>query len=417
MTRRQTAHEEEEEEEKKDERLPVDRHWLTKLLQRFHGSQQQPPLVLAPMVDQSDLPFRLLTRRYGCNLCFTPMIHARLFVTNAAYRHKFQLMNHALDRPLIVQLCGSDPDTVLQATQLLEPHCDGFDINCGCPQGIAKRGNYGAFLLEKEDTLLTLVRHLVPHLTVPLSVKVRLLPAAVSPRGEADVEASLQLYRKLVDAGVHMLTIHGRTRKHKGPLIAQADWAAIRRVVEELGDRIPILANGSVGNLQNVQDCLGATQADGVMSSEAILEFPALFATTDANHRTVGRLQLAREYMQLAKEYPPNIQGQASGHKCVRMHIHRMMHADLQENEHFRKLVIDAEHWQDLWDVLDEIEAHHQQTGHVVADERLSWYTRHRTAAADAEKKRQEYADKVAALEEEEQEFCNCFAQDNDGDY
>jgi tRNA-dihydrouridine synthase 1 len=112
--------------------LPVDRQWLRKLLRRHGRPDDEPPLVLAPMVDQSDLPFRLLCRDYGINICFTPMIHAKIFMTSKAYRQAFTLEHTPdRDRPLIAQICGSDVDMVVQCAKYLEPYCDGIDLNCG----------------------------------------------------------------------------------------------------------------------------------------------------------------------------------------------------------------------------------------------------------------------------------------------
>jgi len=216
-------------------------------------------LVVAPMVDQSDLPFRLLARKYGSNLCVTPMIHARMFVCNErGYKERFWNVmkgTPAEDRPLIVQFAGGDPEMLAQAAKLVENQCDAVDINCGCPQMIAKRGNYGAFLLENEELLVRCVEETVKACTIPVCVKVRLLPSGL--------EDSLRLYTRLVDAGAAMLTIHGRNRFNKGPLTGRANWEAIRSVVDALGDRVPILANGSVADLNDCRACLRATGADG----------------------------------------------------------------------------------------------------------------------------------------------------------
>ncbi|KAL7577837.1 hypothetical protein ACA910_010584 [Epithemia clementina (nom. ined.)] len=366
---------------------------------------------LAPMVDQSDLPFRLQCRRYGTNLCFTPMIHARLFVTMPKYRKNFCLnKNNPADRPLIAQLCGgADPEVMLQCALQLQDYCDGIDINCGCPQGIAKRGNYGAFLLEQEETLLTLVQYVAPRLKVPLSVKVRLLPGEDK---KERVQASLQLYKKLLDAGIHLLTIHGRTRHEKGPLTGAADWAAISTAVQQLGTRIPLLANGSIANAADVLECLQATNADGVMSSEAILEYPPLFAplttsvaasttTNDPAHESnrqmtgnegqheavtnggdgslvrVGRLSLAREYLQLALQYPPDQGGQGTGFKCIRVHMHRFLHADLQVHMDIRTALVQAQDVHDLEQALNALKHVHESTNHDPRLEQASWYIRH----------------------------------------
>lgn len=96
-------------------------------------------LAVAPMVDQSDLPFRLLCRRYGANVAFTPMIHCKLFCTRDPYQKKFFNLVEGTppqDRPLIAQLCGSDEEYVIQTATMLQPHVDGIDLNCGCPQGV-----------------------------------------------------------------------------------------------------------------------------------------------------------------------------------------------------------------------------------------------------------------------------------------
>jgi len=375
--------------------LPIDREWITKLLHRFPNSQsrhQKKALIVAPMVDQSDLPFRLLCRKYGSNLCFTPMIHSGLVIRSIPYRKKFTgKWLDDLDRPLIAQLCGSDPDTMLKAARLIEPYVDGIDINCGCPQGIAKRGNYGAYLLEQEETLLTLVKHLVKYLHVPLSVKVRLLPdPEVNPHkirltgdgGEDAFDipaASLDLYGKLVDAGIHLLTIHGRTRKQKQDLTGKADWDTIAKAVKLYGHRIPIFANGSIESYEDVEECLNITNVDGVMSSEALLEYPPIFyKIPQTPKRTIGRLQLAREYIELAQQYPPNEGGQGSGIKCIRMHLHRFFHKDMQEDISFRQKVIEDKTVSALAECIEICRQKHLRENHSIEGEKLSWYRRHR---------------------------------------
>ena len=403
--------------------IPVDRQWITKLLRRYPNPQslyQDKALVVAPMVDQSDLPFRLLCRRYGANLAFTPMIHARLLVNSQPYRKKFlgTWLPHHQDRPLIAQICGSDPETVLQAARYLEPHVDGIDINCGCPQGIAKRGNYGAFLLEQEETLVTLVRYLIQHLTIPLSVKVRLLP---TEDPQDSLPASLALYTKLVQEGIHLLTIHGRNRHQKGLLTGRADWSAIAHVVQMLGPTIPIFANGSIETPDDIHECFRVTGADGIMSSESVLEYPPLFYHQPQSPiplRTIGRLQLAQEYLHLAVQYPPQKGGQGSGLKCIRIHIHRFLHADLQVDTELRQAVISMETLEGLQQAVNTLRERHIQSGHVVASESLSWYHRHRQdPVAVQERLERNSAVKRHELQDDAAEcFCTLFGDDNDDD-
>lgn len=382
--------------------LPVsDRQWLVKLLQKHSSDRRLAPyneelhakypilknkaLVLAPMVDQSDLPFRLLCRNYGTNLCFTPMIHAKMFQEKQGYRKKFWSFTNGTppeDRPLIVQLCGSDIPSLLYTIKFImtsQGGVDGFDLNCGCPQTIAKRGNYGAFLLEKDngDLVVNVVKQLVQEVgnSVPISVKVRILPTGL--------DDSLKLYKRLIDAGASMLTIHGRTRHQKGLMTGKADWDAIKKVVEMFGDKIPIIANGSISNLDDVRECLEYTGVDGVMSSEAILEYPALFTETntkavDGKRTGPGRLQLAREYVKISESYPPECGGQGNGIKCVRTHVHKFLHEDLSGRNDIRKDIAFAKTHENLYKCFDDIEALNKAENHLVENETLSWYMRHR---------------------------------------
>ncbi|KAL3943312.1 MAG: hypothetical protein SGBAC_002640 [Bacillariaceae sp.] len=402
--------------------LPVDRQWIDKLLKRYPNPNSRlhnKALVVAPMVDQSDLPFRILCRQYGANLCFTPMIHSRLLLDSEAYREKFMIKVVEADRPLIAQVNGSDPEIVLKACRILEPYVDGIDINCGCPQGIARRGNYGAFLLEKETVLLGLVRHLTPRLRVPLSVKVRLLPNPNPDNKDFDIpKASLALYSKLVDSGIHLLTIHGRTRLQKGPLTGHSDWETIRKAVDMFGSKIPIFANGSIENFSDVEECLKITNVDGIMSSESLLEFPPIFfRIPQSPSRTVGRMQLCREYVELAKQHPPVKMGQGSKFKTIRTHIHRFLHADMQEDYQLRQRIVEVKNMDELEAALDSCQKSHDAKGHSVSGETLSWYVRHKAS----EEKEAEPEDGIATKDDDEDmKGASCqvlFGADDDGDY
>lgn len=329
---------------------------------------------VAPMVEQSDKAFRLLCRKYGANLCFTPMIHARWFVQKKSHRQKMWEFS-AADRPLVAQFCGSNADILLQAARLVEHQVDAIDLNCGCPTQVAKRGRFGAFLLPSGDFLVSIVRHLVQHLSCPVTVKVRLLPGPV--------DKSIALYRDLVDAGAAMLTIHGRTQAQKGVNTGPADWEAIRQVVQALGDRVPILANGNISSFEDVRACLEYTGADGVMSSEAILEYPpnVFLPRVDASYRPgPGRLAIAREYLDLARQHPPEKGGGATSMQCQEMHLDTFLHEDWQseEGQALRYTVRQAKGVQDLYHILDRVAAVQNRNKHDVKTEQLSWYFRHR---------------------------------------
>ena len=84
------------------------------------------------MVDQSELPYRMMTRKYGAQVCYTPMFHSRLFINDARYRAKM-FTPCKEDRPLVVQFCANDPEVLLEAAKYVENDCDAVDINLGCP--------------------------------------------------------------------------------------------------------------------------------------------------------------------------------------------------------------------------------------------------------------------------------------------
>eukprot|EP00571_Detonula_confervacea_P009202 CAMPEP_0172320944 /NCGR_PEP_ID=MMETSP1058-20130122/41855_1 /TAXON_ID=83371 /ORGANISM="Detonula confervacea, Strain CCMP 353" /LENGTH=376 /DNA_ID=CAMNT_0013036309 /DNA_START=149 /DNA_END=1279 /DNA_ORIENTATION=+ len=376
------------------------------------------------MVDASELPYRLLTRRYNTTLCFTPMIHARMFTEKAGYRRKFWRAcgMPAEDRPLIAQFAGHDKDVLLAAMKIVEKDVDGVDVNCGCPQNIAKRGRYGAYLMEEEggDRIVEIVRHLSANLNVPVSVKLRILPSGV--------EDSLVLYKRLVDAGASMLTIHGRTRNQKQLLTGESDWETIRKVVELVGDRVPVLSNGGISNMDDVRRCLEVTGADGIMSSEGVLEYPPLFTETNVestNYKRTGpgRVQMAHDYLELCKQYPPDDGGQGTGYKCIRAHLHRYLHADLQRHTEVRDVVTKVHTMEAAENVVNMIREIHDKNGHDVSEEKLTWYIRHRSELkenySDEEDDFVEEKKDTTVQEEEEERPCDVFGEvcADDGDY
>ena len=235
--------------------------------------------------------------------------------------------------------------------------------------------------MEQEDKLLTLVKHMLQHIRVPLSVKVRLVPSVNHPDDkEWDIpKESLKLYSKLVDLGIHLLTIHGRTRYAKGVLTGKSDWETIRKAIDLFGSRIPIFANGSIESYDDVEECLKVTNADGVMSSESVLEFPPIFYKIPQNQRTISRMQIAQEYLDLAKRFPPNVGGQGSGMKCIRTHIHKILNHDLQRSPEVRRRLVDAETFEQLQSEVDQLDReYYSKPDYDVATEELSWYHRHR---------------------------------------
>ena len=165
-------------------------------------------LVLAPMVGASELAFRLLCRRHGAQLCYTPMMHSSRFASDAAYRAA-ELCTAQGDGPLVAHFCGNDGATLLAAARLAErvSNVVAVDLNLGCPQRSAHSGHYGAFLCADaagRERVLGMVSTLAHGLSVPVFCKIRLLD-----EGEAETVAFAQALER---AGCALLAVHGRLR-------------------------------------------------------------------------------------------------------------------------------------------------------------------------------------------------------------
>jgi tRNA-dihydrouridine synthase 1 len=221
-------------------------------------------------------------------LAYSPMLHSRLFRATAKFRDahfqptkdslKTQIAsstpswldgNPQFDRPLFVQFCSNDPEDLLDAARYVAPYCDAVDLNLGCPQGIARTGHYGAFLQEDWDLIYRLINKLDKELSIPVTAKFRILESK---------ERTLEYAKMILAAGASIITVHGRRREQKGHNMGTADWSYIRYLRDNLPPETVIFANGNILNRGDLQPCLEATGADGVMSAEGNLSDPTIFS-------------------------------------------------------------------------------------------------------------------------------------------
>ncbi len=235
--------------------------------------------ILAPMVGASELPFRILCRKYGAQTAYTPMMNSHKFANDANYRQEeFQTINE--DRPLVCHFSSNDPKDFVAAAKLVEDKCDAIDLNLGCPQRTAYLGHFGSYLLEPKDRHLicSIVREAAEQITVPIFVKIRLLDS---------IDETIELCRQLKDAGASLICIHARYRasfERKGPG-ARDGPAMLDQVLkvnqalksESDNDGFALITNGNVTTYADVENNLDFTKADGCMSAEGILDDPALF--------------------------------------------------------------------------------------------------------------------------------------------
>ncbi|GLB39710.1 putative dihydrouridine synthase (Dus) [Lyophyllum shimeji] len=248
--------------------------------------------IVAIMVDQSELAFRTLTRRYGAQLVYTPMISAKMFAGTTRKYDREQNFDIASgeegafasssttpilrdsDCPLIVQFCANSPEDLLAAAKLVESHCDAIDFNLGWAQDIARRGHYGAFLMEDWDLIYNMINTLHKNLSVPVTAKFRVYP---------DIQQTVAYAQMLEHAGAQILTCHGQSPPPPPPhtiltkMLTQglASYAHIRVVKEAV--RVPVFGKGNVLLSGDVACLLAETGAGAVMSAEGVLCNPASF--------------------------------------------------------------------------------------------------------------------------------------------
>ncbi|EGG21642.1 tRNA-dihydrouridine synthase 1-like protein [Cavenderia fasciculata] len=306
-------------------------HDFIKMVRETTGNHSNPIKVLAPMVEHSLLAFRLLTRKFGADVVYTPMYNSKIFSHDATYRCNFS--TNPQDRPMVVQFCGNEVDHIVKSAKMVEDHCDAVDINLGCPQGIARKGFYGAFLLERPDIVLPMVRALHKELKVPIFCKIRLLP---------DIDDTIKLALQLQEAGCQLLTVHGRTKEQKGEFLCHADWKAIRRVKEAVS--IPVFANGSVDEYKDIVPCLEESGADGVMSADGILANPAMFSGLDMTLTDV-----CREYLDICDQIPTDF-------FLIRSHCYKMLKRHMDDYEDIRYKISKMIDVTDMRGILDEID-------------------------------------------------------------
>lgn len=292
-----------------------------------------PKYVVAPMVDGSELAFRDLCRKYGAHLAYTPMLHSKMFTADRKFRAEY-FTTHAGDRPLVAQFCANDPDLFVSAAQYIQHQVDAVDLNLGCPQGIARRGRYGSFLQDEWNLLHDIVSKAVRELDVPVWCKIRVFD---------DTQRTIDYARMLENAGASVIAVHGRTREQKGKTAPPANWNTIRAVREAI--HVPVIANGNVRCLADANQALEETGAAGVMSAWALLDNPATFAGENAP----SRLQLVREYLDLAEGYSTPM-------RMVRLHMFKMLRSRLDVNMDLNENVAKCRSIEDFRDIAKLLE-------------------------------------------------------------
>lgn len=256
------------------------------------------------------------------------MFHAANFATQKKYRQKY-FSTCPEDRPLIIQFCANKADTLVAAAKHVVDYCDGIDINLGCPQEIAKRGRYGAFLQDEWNLIEDMIKELRQNLPdrVAISCKIRRFD---------DLQRTVEYAKMLEKAGCSFIGIHARTREQRGCRTGVADWSYIKAVKESLS--IPVVANGNIQSLNDALNCISVTNADAVMTAEGNLYNPAIFL----NIHTPAWIP-AKKYLEYVAKYPVPA-GMAKSHlfkifhRCIAMDENVELRAQLGQSSTLEQL-------------------------------------------------------------------------------
>jgi nifR3 family TIM-barrel protein len=226
------------------------------------------PLLLAPMEDVSDPPFRALCKEQGCDMMYTEFISVEGLIRDAN-KSVQKLDIYEEERPIGIQIFGAELDSMLRASEIVEEaKPEVLDINFGCPVKKVVCKMAGAGILQDIPKMVSLTKAIVDHSNLPVTVKTRL--------GWDDKTIYIEeVAERLQDVGIKALSIHGRTRKqmYKG----EADWTSIGKIKENPRINIPIFGNGDINSAPKALEYRNRYGVDGIMIGRASIGNPWIF--------------------------------------------------------------------------------------------------------------------------------------------
>lgn len=226
------------------------------------------PLLLAPMEDVSDPPFRAVCKKHGADLMYTEFISSEGLIRDAMKsRQKLDIFEE--ERPVGIQIFGGDEEAMAISAGIVDAvNPDLLDINFGCPVKKVVCKGAGAAVLKDIDLMVRLTKAVINSCNVPVTVKTRL-------GWDFDSINILEVAERLQDIGVQALSIHGRTRSqlYKG----EADWSWIAKVKDHPRIKIPIFGNGDIDSPQKALEYKNKYGVDGIMIGRAAIGYPWFF--------------------------------------------------------------------------------------------------------------------------------------------
>ena len=308
------------------------------------------PLLLAPMEDVSDPPFRAVCKENGADLMYTEFISSEGLIRDAAKsRQKLDIFEY--ERPIGIQLFGGDIGNMVQSAEIAAAaRPDLIDINYGCPvKAVACRGA-GAALLQDIPKMVKMTAEIVKCTSLPVTVKTRL-------GWDESTKNILEVAERLQDIGIQALSVHGRTRvqMYKG----EADWTLIGKIKENPRIHIPIFGNGDIDTPQKALEYKNRYGVDGVMIGRAAIGYPWIFREIKEYLRTgqmappptmAERVQATKKHFEFSIRW----KGDRLGVFEMRRHYTNYFKS-IPDFKPFRMRLVEAPTEADVIAILDEV--------------------------------------------------------------
>ena len=312
------------------------------------------PLLLAPMEDVSDPPFRSLCKQQGCDMMYTEFISVEGLIRDAT-KSVQKLDIYDEERPVGIQIFGAEIDSMRRAAEIVEEaQPEVLDINFGCPVKKVVCKMAGAGILQDIDRMVSLTDAIVKSTNLPVTVKTRL--------GWDDKTIFIEdVAERLQDVGIKALSIHGRTRKqmYKG----QADWTKIGKIKENPRIHIPIFGNGDIDSPQKAVEYKNRYGVDGIMIGRASIGNPWIFREMKAYMKdgtildppTIAeRVGAARAHLEKSITW----KGEKLGVLEMRRHYTNYFRG-MRNVKYFRMKLVTEPNPSNIYAILDEILHHY----------------------------------------------------------